>query len=247
MNYYQFHIGDYAAHTSRLSLMEDLAYRRMLDAYYLAERPLVGSSTDVAREIGMSEHIQAVEYVLNRFFVRSGSEWVSGRCDTEISRYQSKQAQASLAGKASAAKRTSNASSTPVEKNPTDVQPTNNQEPIVLDKPNGLSVASVETTTAERIDNCPHDLVLGLYAKTLPTLPQPLKSRWASSKGAVQLRMRWREDKKHQDPEFWEWFFSTVATNPHWMGRNDRNWTADLHWLLKRENFDKVLARGLSL
>ena len=64
MNYFSFHIGDYAAHTQRLSLMEDLAYRRMMDAYYVAERPFNGCSTDVAREIGMMDQLEAVEYVL---------------------------------------------------------------------------------------------------------------------------------------------------------------------------------------
>lgn len=51
MNYYQFHVGDYAAHTRNLGLLEDLAYRRMLDAYYVNERPFVGGVQDVAREM----------------------------------------------------------------------------------------------------------------------------------------------------------------------------------------------------
>ncbi|NDH69342.1 MAG: DUF1376 domain-containing protein, partial [Gammaproteobacteria bacterium] len=33
MHYYQFHIGDYKSHTHHLSLLEDLAYRRLLDFY----------------------------------------------------------------------------------------------------------------------------------------------------------------------------------------------------------------------
>lgn len=49
MNYYQFHVGDYAAHTRNLGLLEDLAYRRMLDAYYVSERPFMGTTQDVAR------------------------------------------------------------------------------------------------------------------------------------------------------------------------------------------------------
>ena len=31
MNFFPFHIGDYAAHTKHLSLLEDLTYRRLLD------------------------------------------------------------------------------------------------------------------------------------------------------------------------------------------------------------------------
>lgn len=127
MNFYPFHIGDYAAHTRNLSLLEDLAYRRLLDAYYLAESPLNGSATDVAREIGMREHAADVEYVLGRFFVRDGDTWRQPRADIVIEHYQAKQEKASRAGKASAAKRAS-ASSTDVEKDGNGRS--TNQEPI---------------------------------------------------------------------------------------------------------------------
>ena len=53
MNYYSFHIGDYASHTRGLTLIEDLAYRRILDLYYLSESPLFGEYDLVARKIGM--------------------------------------------------------------------------------------------------------------------------------------------------------------------------------------------------
>ena len=55
MHYYQFNIGDYASHTRHLDLLEDLAYRRILDLYYLHERPLNGDATLVAKQIGMRD------------------------------------------------------------------------------------------------------------------------------------------------------------------------------------------------
>ena len=143
MNYYQFHVGDYAAHTRNLSLMEDLAYRRMLDAYYVSERPFFGAAQDVAREIGMRDQIEDVEYVLNRFFVREGDAWTNKRADSEIVRFREKAELAAKAGRASAERR-SNARSTDVEEKQTDVgkaatteQPTNNQEPITNTSPKG--------------------------------------------------------------------------------------------------------------
>jgi len=57
MHYFQFNIGDYASHTRHLSLLEDLAYRRLLDLYYLKDGELFGDEADVARQIGMREHI----------------------------------------------------------------------------------------------------------------------------------------------------------------------------------------------
>ena len=67
MHFYQFHIGDYISHTRHLSLMEDLAFRRLLDFYYLHEVPI--KQRDIARQIGMREFEQEVLTVLNEFFV----------------------------------------------------------------------------------------------------------------------------------------------------------------------------------
>ena len=105
MHYYQFNIGDYASHTRGLELMEDLAYRRIIDEYYLAERPLNGRSTDVARLIGMLAHEKSVEYVLGRFFKEVDGTWVHERIENEIAEFKDKQKKSAKAGKASAAAR----------------------------------------------------------------------------------------------------------------------------------------------
>lgn len=151
MNYYSFHIGDYAAHTRNLSLLEDLAYRRLLDAYYLAERPLNGCATDVAREIGMREQVAEVEYVLGKFFELTEAGWANKRAEKEIAHFSDKKQKASEAGKASAQRRSSIRSTsvgktaTSVEVSSTDVQLTNNQEPITN---NQISVTYVTEAVA---------------------------------------------------------------------------------------------------
>jgi len=122
MHYYQFNIGDYVSHTRHLSPIEDIAYRRLLDAYYLSERPLNSGLTSVARQIGMREYEEEIGLVLQEFFVLGEDGWTSTRADKEIAHYKSKIDQASRAGKASAERRSNTRS--------TDVQPTNNQEPI---------------------------------------------------------------------------------------------------------------------
>ena len=122
MHYYQFNIGDYASHTRHLSDLEDLAYRRLLDAYYLQERPLNECSTSVARQINMRANEEAVKTILNEFFQLTEGGWIHHRADREIEKYRSKVEQASRAGKASAERRFNDRS--------TDVQPTINQEPI---------------------------------------------------------------------------------------------------------------------
>jgi uncharacterized protein YdaU (DUF1376 family) len=122
MHYYQFNIGDYVSHTRHLSPIEDIAYRRLLDAYYLSERPLNSGLTSVARQIGLRDYEQEVKIVLDEFFKLTEDGWINIRADKEIAHFKGKIEQASKAGRASAERR-SNARST-------DVQPTNNHKPI---------------------------------------------------------------------------------------------------------------------
>lgn len=84
MNFYPFHIGDYVSHTRHLSLMEDLAYRRLIDQYYLQEQPLPESIEKCAKLILMRDHQEAVSAVLEEFFERTDDGWISSRCDKEI-------------------------------------------------------------------------------------------------------------------------------------------------------------------
>lgn len=101
MNYYQFHIGDYISHTRNLSLMEDLAYRRLLDEYYLHEEPLITGVEALARKIGMREYATEVQFVLETFFTLTDGGWANSRAEAEIAKYR----EYAAAGKRGAAKR----------------------------------------------------------------------------------------------------------------------------------------------
>ena len=129
MHYYQFNIGDYVSHTRHLSPIEDIAYRRLLDAYYLSERPLNSGIAAVARQIGLKEYEAEVHDVLHEFFKLTEEGfigWINTRADKEIAHFKGKIEQASRAGKASAERRFNSRS--------TDVQPTNNHKPITINQ-----------------------------------------------------------------------------------------------------------------
>jgi len=89
MRFYPFHVGDYQAHTSHLTDVEDLAYRRMLDLYYLGEAPLPNDPQWIARRIRMPAAIQEVSQILVEYFqaAEDGLQH-NKRCDAEISSYQ---------------------------------------------------------------------------------------------------------------------------------------------------------------
>ena len=158
MHYYNFHIGDYASHTRHLSHMEDLAFRRLLDFYYLHETPI--KTHDIARQIGMREHEQDVLTVLNEFFMSTPEGFINGRADKEIEHFHAKVEQASRAGKASAERR-SNVRST-------DVQPTNNQEPLTNNhKPKKEKATAVATPDGVDV-NLWNDFLVLRKAKSLP-------------------------------------------------------------------------------
>ena len=53
MHYYQFNIKDYSFATIRMTLMEDLAFRRMLDLFYESEKALPCELKRIAKLIGM--------------------------------------------------------------------------------------------------------------------------------------------------------------------------------------------------
>lgn len=136
MNFYPFHIGDYISHTSHLTDEEDLAYRRMIDLYYMTEQPFNDSST-IARRIRSS--VETVESILHEFFEFCDDDcWHSKRVDEEIAKYHSRLDQASKAGKASAEAR--------FNKRSTSVQLTKNQEPLTknhiktIQAPEGVSI-----------------------------------------------------------------------------------------------------------
>jgi len=95
MNYYAFHIGDYKAHTSHLSLIEDLAFRRMLDLYYLTESPLPDVKK-IARAICMRENIEDIQTVLDEFFIDTEEGYIHNRCEREIKAMNDKSGKAKL-------------------------------------------------------------------------------------------------------------------------------------------------------
>ena len=123
MHYYSHHISDYMSHTGHLNPMEDLAYRRCLDIYYLHEKPLHEDASMVARKIRMPDNVPEVKIILEEFFTHDvGKGWINLRGDKEIKKYRDKLLASSKGGRSSALARLKSTSS--------ELVPTNNHKPI---------------------------------------------------------------------------------------------------------------------
>ena len=245
MNHYPHHIGDFNNATRHLTRVERSLYRDMLELYYDTEQPLNSDPKKIARRVLAitDDEREAMNLVLEEFFVLQEDGWHNSRCDAEIAKYQGQIEQASRAGKASAAKR--------YGKNLTTVErPLNQPEPEP--EPEPIKEANASLSSAA-LSDCPHGEIIDLFAKHLPTLPQPRRELWSGQR-EKSLAARWRwvltakksngtryAEDREQALEFFDRFFAYVATCPLLVGDNARAWTADLGWLVKSENFTKVL------
>jgi uncharacterized protein YdaU (DUF1376 family) len=199
MNYYAFHIGDYRSATAHLSNGEDLAYRRLLDMYYDTEQPISLDIEWVARRIRISPDM--VKTVLQDMFEVTASGWSHPRCDQEILEFKAKSQQASRAGKASAQRKANGRT--------TDVQPTNNQEPITINH--------IVDSTADAVPKVKR-LRNGTRLPTDWVLPSAWRD-WAKAERPDLFI----DSVAHQFHDFWIAKTGTNATKLDWQA-TWRNW-----------------------
>lgn len=100
---------------------------------------------------------------------------------------------------------------------------------------------------------CPQEKLVELYHERLPGLPT-VRS-WNTATRKQNMAARWREMSQRQEfqseqegLDFFRSFFDFVGRSPFLMGQVQTNngnppWRADLPWLMKAENFAKVIDR----
>lgn len=112
MNYYEHHLGDWAAATGHLTWDEDMAYTRLLRAYYHHEKAIADGQQYRLAKASTPGQRRAVDQVLSEFFELRDGQYHQKRADAEIARYQDKQrkAKASADARWSQSGRNANAS-----------------------------------------------------------------------------------------------------------------------------------------
>ena len=135
MIWYKFHLGDYITHTTHLSDAEDLAYRRLLDLYYMSETEIPLNTELVARKIRLD--LDITESVLGEFFEKTETGYFNHRCDAEIAKYQAQVANNRQLGKRGGRpKKTESVTEAEPKDNPKKIQNKN------------ISISSQATTTS---------------------------------------------------------------------------------------------------
>lgn len=86
MNYVQFHLGDWLAGTALLSPTERGVYMDLLVRYYKEERPIMQEECKRIARAYASHEQEAMQYVLQTFFVLTEEGYQHARCDEEIAK-----------------------------------------------------------------------------------------------------------------------------------------------------------------
>lgn len=240
MIWYKFHIGDYISHTMHLDDAEDLAYRRLLDWYYMSEKPLPLDVALVSRRIRLDEDV--VSPVLKEFFEKTKNGYINARADDEIKAYNVRVDINRKVGKLAhlkTVKVTSTVALSPPQQNRTDTEQNNTD-----------ANASMSGTA---FPPCPHKALLKLYQKHLPHLTQP--RLWEGSRQTT-MKSRWVQASRPSEyspkgynslPEglaWWDSFFGYIANDtslPKGFESNGRTWKPDLVWIINPTNFAKII------
>jgi uncharacterized protein YdaU (DUF1376 family) len=268
VNYYKRHIGDYAAATRHLSLLEHGVYCLLLDVYYTTEKPLPLENRAVYRLVGArsDEERSTVDTILGEFFTRAPDGYRQSRCDEEISLKQEKSAKNGEIGKLGG--RPKEITDTVIPENPnglrlvksesetvsTDETSRNpSHKPVATSQYSQGTSAEVPTAGKPTLPHCPHVDLIDLFGKHLPELPQPKAELW-DGKNAENMRARWKwvltakrrsngqryATTREEALDWFSRFFSYVATSDFLMGRRG-DFTCSLQWLVKADNFAKVV------
>lgn len=236
MHYYKRNLGDYAKKAGRLSMLQHGSYTLLIDACYDREQfPTMDEAIEWTWA-STTEEIEAVSFVLRKFFTLEDGVYVQKRIEEEIAEYHEK----AKTNKRIAIERETNRKGKGTNRAPVvDESPPNhkprtiNQEPKVKTEPRGTRLAPDWIADAEHIAFCkserpdldPH----GMQDK--------FRDYWTGVAGKGGVKLNWlgtwknfirseRSPPGHGPPKHHEKFDPTAYVNRNRTVKNER--TIDL-------------------
>jgi uncharacterized protein YdaU (DUF1376 family) len=252
MHYFKKNIGDYHKKAGRLSMLQHGALNLLMDSCYDRER---FPTQDEALEwlwASSKDEIEAVEFVLCRFFDLEDGVYVQKRIQDELANYhKNAETNKRIAIERETKrreKRTNRAqsvdgSNTLEHEAPPNQEPrTTNQEPIELPLSSG--------DDAPKVKQIPYQAIKEIYNDQLPTLTG---SRVLSDKSKRQIATIWKQDPKHQNREFWTAYFSgcgqLTGKMENWSGVSTGNKCGTIELLTRNEifvrNINEIIDAGI--
>ena len=126
MHYYKKNIGDYAKKAGRLTMLQHGAYTLLLDSCYDREQfPTLADAIEWTWA-STKEEVEAVEFVLKKFFLLQGDRYVQNRISEELEKYHAN----SEINKRIAMEREAKRKGNSTKRAPSVNEPPPNQEPI---------------------------------------------------------------------------------------------------------------------
>jgi hypothetical protein len=185
----------------------------------------------------MRSHCDSIALVVQEYFVRTESGWISERVIKEIEAVGVKKEKASASAKARWNK-ASDANALPTQSD-SNAPITHNTLPITQIE----AKASPDLGKPKSVPSAPIQEIVELYNRILPMLPSASVVN-ESRKRAIAAR--WREvvttDKmdRQQGLEFFEWYFKMVKDSNFLTGKS-KDWKADLDFLFNASKFPRII------
>ena len=184
------------------------------------------SITEISRRTGVSYKV--VRTVLDRLedSEELGRQWGNQYSTITVLNYDNYQGQDSDEGQANGQTEGRQRAGRP------------SQVPIVPCENGPLEgVEGIDITTGGG-NKCPHKMIIDIYHSILPELPNVVD--WTDDR-QKQLRARWNSKAERAHIKWWRQYFKSDRNMPWLMGDNDKGWVANLPWLIKLANFNKVI------
>jgi uncharacterized protein YdaU (DUF1376 family) len=226
MHYYKRNIGDYHKKAGRLTMLQHGAFTLLMDSCYDRER---FPTRDEALEwlwASSKEEIDAVAFVLCRFFDLEDGVYVQKRIQDELANYHKNaktNKRIAIDRETKRREKRTNCAQSVDGSNTLEHEAPPNQEPLTINQ--------------EPVkENTPYQAVVDSYHQRLPGLP---KVKVLTDARKRHIKARWAKAQKDgKDVTYFDGFFDYVSNADEFLLTS--SW-CNLEWLMKEANFVKVI------
>jgi uncharacterized protein YdaU (DUF1376 family) len=252
--------SDYNADTAHLDLMQLGAYQRLLGYIYQRGQPLPGDLDKVNRLCHATSAMEqtAIRQVLDEYFIpdedpergvcfrhlRAEREMEEAKAFQQSKRVGALKTNWARYGDENSRLELEKLGIFVAERHASDIESESHPQPQPHkdEEKNTIVFSSAEPADppCETIIRCPQNAIIGLYHARCPTMPK-VRS-WTGQRPKI-LRSRWAE---HPDLEWWDGFLTYCAESRFLAGMvpstdNSRPpFVADLEWLIRQSNFQRI-------